>query len=112
MATEPLYDERGNVRTDRATGEPLIRSVDTMYLSNFAEVEIYPLTESKAERLVDLMRSTTKIRTDNEDICAIVSESVARFYTGEQTLEEAAAAAQEAVTAYLNSFAQFAEPAA
>ena len=101
MVYDYVLDAKGNITRDKA-GEPVIRSVDTVYLSNYAQVNIYPLTEEKAAGLVDLVSSTTKLEVDNADICEIVKNSVRGYYTGSLSLSEAAAAAQTAVTEYLS----------
>ena len=101
MAVEYVLDNKGNPVRDTKTGEPVIRSIDTMYLSNYAQVNIYPLSEEKAAKVVDLVTSTTKLALDNEDICEVVKNSVRGFYDGSLSLEDAAAAAQTAVTEYL-----------
>ncbi len=102
METEYVLDQKGNIVYDNTTKEPMIQSVDTIYMSNFATVYIYPISSAKAEKLVDLVGSTTKIIHNNEDICTIVKDSVAGYYTGALSLYEAADAAQAAVTEYLN----------
>jgi hypothetical protein len=51
--------------------------------------------------VTDLVTSTTKLALDNEDICEVVKNSVCGYYDGSLSLEEAAAAAQTAVTEYL-----------
>ena len=99
MVTDYVLDAKGNITRDKA-GEPVIRSIDTVYLSNYAQVNIYPLTEEKAAKLVDLVSSTTRLDLDNADICEIVKNSVRGYYTGSLSLSEAAAAAQAAVTEY------------
>ena len=101
MAFDYVLDAKGNPVRDTKTGEPVIRSIDTMYLSNYTQVNIYPLSEEKAAKLVDLVTSTTKLALDNKDICEVVKNSVRGFYDGSLSLEEAAAAAQTAVTEYL-----------
>ena len=101
MAVTYVLDEKGNVTYDRITKEPVIQSIDTMYLSNYTPVSIYPLTEEKAEKLVDLMSSSSRIHSDNSDICTVVEKAVFGFYTGDLTLHEAAEAAQREVEEYL-----------
>ena len=101
MAFDYVLDTKGNPVKDRETGEPVIQSIDTMYLSNYVQVNIYPLSEEKAAKLVDLVTGTTKLALDNEDICEVVKNSVWGFYDGSLSLEDAAAAAQTAVTEYL-----------
>lgn len=101
MAFDYVRDAKGNPVRDTKTGEPVIQSIDTMYLSNYTQVNIYPLSEEKAAKLVDLVTSTTKLDLDNRDICEVVKNSVRGFYNGSLSLEDAAAAAQASVTEYL-----------
>lgn len=101
METEEILDGNGKPVYDRETGEPAIRSVGTMYLSNFVQVDLYPLTESEAGKLVDLITESSKTGDPDEEICSIVKENVKCYYNGEASLEEAAARAQQAVSEYL-----------
>ena len=99
--TEEILDGNGKPVYDRETGDPAIRSVGTMYLSNFVQVDLYPLTESEAGKLVDLITESSKTGDPDEEICSIVKENVKCYYNGEASLEEAAARAQQAVSEYL-----------
>ena len=101
METEEILDGNGKPVYDRETGDPVIRSVGTMYLSNFVQVDLYPLTESEAGKLVDLITESSKTGDPDEEICSIVKENVKCYYNGEASLEEAAARAQQAVSEYL-----------
>ena len=101
METEEILDGNGKPVYDRETGEPAVRSVGTMYLSNFVQVELYPLTEPEAGKLVDLINESSKTGDPDEEICSIVKENVKCYYDGEASLEEAAARAQQAVSEYL-----------
>ena len=101
METEEILDGNGKPVYDRETGEPAVRSVGTMYLSNFVQVDLYPLTESEAGKLVDLITESSKTGDPDEEICSIVKENVKCYYNGEASLEEAAAMAQQAVSEYL-----------
>ena len=101
MKVEYVLDGKGNPVLDTKTGEPVISSIDTMYLSNYVQIYIFPLSENKAAKVVDLVTSTTKLALENEDICEVVKNSVRGFYDGSLSLEDAAAAAQTAVTEYL-----------
>ena len=101
MEVDYVLDVKGNPVRDAKTGEPVISAIDTMYLSNYVQIYIYPLTENKAAKVTDLVTSTTKLAPDNEDICEVVKNSVCGYYDGSLSLEEAAAAAQTAVTEYL-----------
>ena len=101
METEEILDGNGKPVYDRETGDPAIRSVGTMYLSNFVQVDLYPLTESEAGKLVDLITESSKTGDPDEEICSIVKENVKCYYNGEASLEEAAAMAQQAVSEYL-----------
>ena len=105
MKVEYAVDDKGKTVTDRTTGEPVKRSLDTMYLSNYTPVNIYPLTESQAEKLVDLMRSTTKLKVSEEDVLTLVVQHAAGFWAGTSTLEEAAQQVQAAVEQSLAAFA-------
>ena len=101
METEEILDGNGKPVYDRETGDTAIRSVGTMYLSNFVQVDLYPLTESEAGKLVDLITESSKTGDPDEEICSIVKENVKCYYNGEASLEEAAARAQQAVSEYL-----------
>ena len=104
MAFEYIYDKDGKISHDPKTGKALIISIDMLYLSDFSPVYLYPLTESKAEKLVDLMTSACLLERDNRDVCRLVAESAAPYFAGEINAYEAADAAQKAVSAYLSVF--------
>lgn len=104
MAFEYIYDKNGKISRDPKTGKALIISIDMLYRSDFSPVYIYPLTESKAEKLVDLMTSACILEKDNQDVCCLVAESVAPYFAGEMNAYEAADAAQKAVSRYLSVF--------
>lgn len=61
MEYEYRTDKNGEVRVDRQTGEPLILPAGTMYLSDWQEIDYYPLTEERAEKLRNLIISTDKV---------------------------------------------------
>ena len=101
MKTEPLLDQWGNAVLNRQTGEPAIKSVSTVYLSNYVEINIYPITESKAAKLVNLVTEGAKTAVPDEALISLVVQNVSGYYAGNQTLEEAAAQVQEAASSYL-----------
>lgn len=101
METELLTDQWGNPVINRQTGQQAIRSVTTVYLSNYVEINIYPLTETKAERFVTMVTKGAKSSVPDEEILRLVLENVSGFYAGTQSLEEAAAQVQHAVSSYL-----------
>ena len=109
MKTEPLMDQWGNPVINRQTGEPAIKSVSTVYLSNYVEINLYPLTESKAEKLVSLVTEGAKTSVPDEALISLVLQNVSGYYTGTQSLEEAAARVQQAAEIFLAPPAPLAE---
>ena len=103
MKTEPLLDQWGNPVLNRQTGEPAIKSVSTVYLSNYVEINIYPITESKAAKLVNLVTEGAKTCVPDETLIALVLQNVSGYYDGTQSLEEAAAQVQQAAASYFES---------
>ena len=103
MKTEPLLDQWGNPVLNRQTGEPAIKSVSTVYLSNYVEINIYPITESKAAKLVSLVTEGAKTSVPDEALISLVLQNVSGYYDGTQSLEEAAAQVQQAATLYLEA---------
>ena len=103
MKTEPLLDQWGNPILNRQTGEPAIKSVSTVYLSNYVEINIYPITESKAAKLVNLVTEGAKTCVPDETLIALVLQNVSGYYDGTQSLEEAAAQVQQAAASYFES---------
>ena len=101
MKTEPLLDQWGNPVINRQTGEPAIKSVSTVYLSNYVEINLYPLTESEAEKLVSLVTKGAKTSVPDEALISLVLQNVSGYYAGIQSLEEAAAQVQQAAEIYL-----------
>ena len=101
METEPLLDQWGNPVLNKQTGEPAIKSLNTVYLSNYVPVEIYPLAENKAAMLVSMVTEGAKSTVPDEGIISLVLDTVSAYYDGTQTLEEAALSVQQAVSAVL-----------
>ncbi|MBQ3371778.1 MAG: hypothetical protein IJG40_01430 [Oscillospiraceae bacterium] len=101
MKTEPLLDQWGNPVVNRQTGEPAIKSVGTVYLSNYVEINLYPLTENEAEKLVSLVTEGAKSCIPDEALISLILQNVSGYYAGTQSLEEAAVQVQQAAEIYL-----------
>lgn len=98
---EYLYDEDGYVMVDEDSGKKLIRPLGTMYLSDYTAISYYPLSEDKANKVVDLVTSSVKIYDLNEDCYEIIAENTKKYFDGEITSSQAAEQVQEAMTQYI-----------
>ena len=112
MEVTYVYDKTGKQVFDKRTGEPAIQSVDTVYLSNFAQVNLYPVSENDAAKLVTLMKNTDKVARDDSELCDIVCACAAEYFDGRMDLYATAAAVQERVSAYVTLPAAAEEAAA
>ena len=95
-------DTSGNPILDEA-GQPVpeVRAyVDDGTGNN---VEIYAMTRQDADRLLQLVETTTRRDFTQEELTNLVGEQAEAFFRGEQSAEQTARRAQEAVTAWLHN---------
>ena len=92
----PILSKKGEQLYDD-DGQPRYYAVGTMYLSDYTPVPYYPISDEKADRLKELINTTTKVADYNEDIFRIVSSAVKG--------DNAAEVIQQQVTDYLSGTA-------
>lgn len=65
-------------------------------------IEIYAITQEQADRLWDLITSTTKVMDSNNSILEIVTEQAKAYYAGQKSAEEVAKLIQSKANIYVN----------
>lgn len=103
-AMTPQYemDENGNYRLDPETGERIEVSRGGMGWGNGESVEFYAITQEMADKLMELIDTTDRVVTENDEISNIVLEQVQAFYSGDKSAEEVAKLIQDKVSIYIN----------
>ena len=95
-------DANGNPILDEA-GKPVPEARAYMDDGTGNSIEIYAMTRQDADRLLQLVETTTRRDFTQEELTNLVGEQAEAFFRGEQTAEQTARHAQEAVTAYLHN---------
>jgi ABC-type glycerol-3-phosphate transport system substrate-binding protein len=90
---EPIMDENGNP----------IRFVRSSYSDSMGNIyESYALSQAQADKLRELIETTTRTSTADENIQAIVTEQAGAYFRGEKSAEEVAGIVQKEVSSYIN----------
>lgn len=64
--------------------------------------EIYAVTQEQADRLMEVINSTTKVANYNSSVFSIVSEEAQAFFAGQKSAEEVARLIQSKANIYVN----------
>lgn len=64
--------------------------------------EFYAMTQEQADKLLDLISSTTRVVNSNDSIVQIVIEEAQAFFAGQKSAEEVARLTQSKVNLYVN----------
>mgnify|MGYP002854018982 FL=1 len=92
-------DADGNPILDEA-GEPIPEVRSFVYNAKGEEVPIYALSQQDADRLLELIETTTRSQVMIDGLNTLVEQQADAFFRGGLTAEQAAEAAQKAVEAY------------
>ena len=109
MKVEYVLDSEGQPVIGKKTGEPVERSKETMYLSDFTAVKCYAMTQAKADKLLDLIKTTKAVDFNNDEILKLIYSAVKDCFSGETSIDAAAANAQNVITLYLDNLYRPAE---
>ena len=91
---EPVLDESGSP-------VPVVRS---SYIDSNGNLhENYALSQVQADKLRELVETTTRINTLDETVLAIVTEQAGAYFRGEKSIEEVAGLVQTEVSNYINA---------
>lgn len=101
MTPEYEMDAEGNYVLDE-NGNRIEISHGAFGFSNGETVQIFALTQEQADKLWDLITTTTKVSEDNSSIMEIVTEQAQAYYAGQKSAEEVAKLIQSKVNIYVN----------
>jgi ABC-type glycerol-3-phosphate transport system substrate-binding protein len=95
-AMTPVYSE------DPTTGEKTEQPKTTWGWDRDLTVDIYALTQEEADQILDLINSTNKVYSYDQQMFDIIKESAAAFFAGQQSAEEVAQIIQSRCSLYVN----------
>lgn len=99
----PKYrtDDDGNFILDK-NGDKIEEPKYTMGLANGDAIKIYSLSEEMAQAVREVVSSTTKILSNDEEIYEIVATESAPFFAGQKSADDVAKLIQNKVSIYVN----------
>ncbi len=103
MTTES--DANGQIITDYEldeNGEKVREPRGSYYLSNGDRIEYYELSQEQADRIYELISTTTKFANSDDSIYDIVAEQAEAFFLGQKSVDEVARLIQSKVNIYIN----------
>ncbi|MCM1149533.1 MAG: extracellular solute-binding protein [Butyricicoccus sp.] len=100
MTPEYEKDENGNYVLDENGNKIEVSQGGWSWGS--ITIEYRAITQEEADRILELINTTTKSRTSDESILEIVREEAAPFFAGQKTAEEAAKLIQNKASLYVN----------
>ena len=98
-----VLDENGEPVLGKKTGLPVEKSKGTMYLSDYTPIKYYAMTQSRADKLVNMINSTEKVISNDTDLLRIICAQVSNVFDGKITADEAAQNVQQVVTDYIKA---------
>lgn len=101
MTPEYEKDAEGNYVLDE-DGNKIEISQGGYGFANGEVIEIYAVTQEQADKLWDLITTTTKVMDGNSSILEIVYEQAKAYYAGQKSAEEVAKLIQSKANIYVN----------
>lgn len=103
MTPEYLKDADGNILLDE-DGERITAAYPEAIAIDQAgnEYEITEVTQAQADKLMELINSTTKLMDENSKIIEIVKSEAKPFFEGQKTAQDVAKLIQSKVNIYIN----------
>ena len=100
---EPQYqtDAEGNILLDEEGNKKQI-SRGGIGMADGSVHEFYAMTQEQADKLLELIDSTTRVVNSNDSIVQIVIEEAQAFFAGQKSAEEVARLTQSKVNLYVN----------
>ena len=102
-AMTPTYqkDEDGNFILDEE-GERIEISRGGIGMADGSVRNFYAMTQEQADKLLDVINTTTRVSNSNDSLLSIVEEEAQSFFAGQKTAEEVARLTQSKVNLYVN----------
>lgn len=83
-------------------GEKIKESRGSFYLASGDVVEYYELSQEQADKIYELITTTTKIVSDSDAIYSIVAEQAEAYFLGQKSVDEVAKLIQSKANIYVN----------
>lgn len=102
-AMTPQYemDAEGNILLDEDGNRKQV-SRGGIGMANGSVYEIYAMTQEQADKLIELINSTTRVMNSNDSLTQIAIEEAQAFFAGQKSAEEVARLTQSKVNIYVN----------
>ena len=101
MTPEYQTDADGNYVLDE-NGERIQISRGGIGMADGSVYYFYALTQEQADKLLDVINSTTRVMNSNDSLLALILEEAQPFYAGQKSAEEVARLTQSKVKLYVN----------
>ena len=101
MTPEYIKDESGNYVLDE-NGEKIQQSRGGIGFGDGSTYEVYALSQEQADKLLNVINTTTKVMDQNDSIFAIVQEQAAAYFAGQKSAAEVARLVQSKANIYVN----------
>ena len=102
MTIEYVKDEKGNYLLDD-NGERIPVSRGGFWMEGMDEpMQIYALTQEQADKIMEVINSTTKLYSQNRAVLDIISEQTDAFFSGQKSADEVAKLVQGKLSIYVN----------
>ena len=102
-AMTPTYekDAEGNIKLDE-NGEKIQVSRGGIGMADGSVHELYAMTQEQADKLIEVINTTTRVVNTNSNLLQIAVEEAQPFFAGQKTAEEVARLTQSKVNLYVN----------
>ena len=101
MTAEYEKDESGNYLLDE-NGERIQISRGGVGFGDGTVYELYALSQEQADKLLEVINTTTKVAESNDSIASIVTEQAQAYFAGQKSPEEVARLVQSKANIYVN----------
>ena len=100
MTPEYMRDENGNFILDE-NGEKIEVSKGSWGWGDLT-VEIKALTQAQADKIMELVNTTTKVQNYDEELMQMITNESEAFFTGQKSAEDVGRLLQSKMTIYIN----------
>ena len=99
----PQYEEDadGNILLDEDGNKKQI-SRGGIGMADGSVHEFYAMTQEQADKLLEVIETTTRVVNTNDSLIQIVTEEAQAFFAGQKSAEEVARLTQSKVNIYVN----------
>ena len=100
MTPEYMRDENGNFILDE-NGEKIEMSKGSWGWGSM-QVEIKALTQAQADKILELVNTTTKVQNYDEELMQMITSESEAFFAGQKSAEDVGRLLQSKMTIYIN----------